>query len=588
MHTFALTWVDWRATPDDGFEFAVADSGIGIAADKLPLLFNRFQQVDNSATRTHSGTGIGLALVKELAELMGGSVGVESVAGQGSRFFVRLSRGTEKLAALADESQEVFTRSMTATESMLRNVRFQEGRHIAPPAREQEIASGAMALPTVLVVDDNPDMRTYIKELLTSECNVISAVHGLDAWDLLQRHRIDVVVSDVMMAELDGLGLTARIKNSPKFSHIPVILVTARGGADASVSGLDTGADDYIAKPFSPAELKARVRAALRMAQVQAQLREKFPKLQKVAQLLQEHADDLPSFIAQDNRGQVLPSFITQSGDAPLNTMSERLQSALRESDTVARLGGDEFVLVIRCPEDSGLTISTLQRIMAIIAEPMIIEERTFSLTCSMGVAVYPIDGETPESLVEHADIAMYRAKESGRDNFQFFTNEMNQRLQERVHLEQALRHALERNEFVLHYQPQVDLRSGRIVGLEALIRWNHPEMGVVSPLRFIGLAEECGLIGPIGTWVIRTACIQNKAWQNAGLPSVRIAVNLSSRLAHYRASRAGLAAPYIAQSRGRHGRFALPDQPYQNQFGHAGARHPHTHHAGTRPARAN
>ena len=344
--------VQARRLDNDEFEFAVADSGIGIAADKLSLLFNRFQQVDNSATRAHSGTGIGLALVKELAELMRGSVGVESEPGKGSRFFVRLPRSSERLDALAGAG--VISHSMTAGEVMLRHVRFQEGGQSAHEPESVASGAAASALPVVLVVDDNPDMRGYIKELLLDECKVVCAVNGLDAWEALQRQRIDVVVSDVMMAELDGLGLTARIKNSPNFSHLPVILVTARGGTDASVSGLDSGADDYIAKPFSAQELKARVRAVLRMVHIQAQLRDKsreagmaivatgilhnlgnilngitissgvieeklqrskIPKLQKVAQLLQEHADDLPAFIAADNRGQVLPSFITQLSD---------------------------------------------------------------------------------------------------------------------------------------------------------------------------------------------------------------------------------------------------------------------------------
>ncbi len=167
---------------------------------------------------------------------------------------------------------------------------------------------------------------------------------------------------------------------------------------------------------------------------------------------------------------------------------------------------------------------------MDAIAEPAVIEERVFTLTCSIGVAIYPDDGDTPERLIEHADIAMYRAKLHGRDNYQFFTAEMNLRLLERVQLEQALRQALLRDEFVLHYQPQVNLRTGRIVGAEALIRWNHPELGMVSPLRFIGLAEECGLIGQIGAWVIQSASRQNKVWQEAGLAPLHVAVNLSAR----------------------------------------------------------
>ena len=157
------------------------------------------------------------------------------------------------------------------------------------------------------------------------------------------------------------------------------------------------------------------------------------------------------------------------------------------------------------------------------------IEEREFNLSCSVGVAVYPEDGATPELLIERADIAMYRAKESGRNTFQFFTAAMNERLVERLRLEADLRKAIDRNELLLHYQPQVDLVTGQIVGVEALIRWQHPQLGMVSPVRFIAVAEETGLIGPIGDWVIRTAVAQNVAWQCAGYGQLRLSVNLSA-----------------------------------------------------------
>ncbi len=219
-----------------------------------------------------------------------------------------------------------------------------------------------------------------------------------------------------------------------------------------------------------------------------------------------------------------------KAGDMVLNAIAERLQAAMRETDTVARLGGDEFVLVLPGPGDGDLSNSTMQRIVEAVARPLTVEGKEFFLTCSMGVALYPNDGTDPEMLVEHADIAMYRAKEIGRNNYQFFTATLNQRLQERLRLESDLRNALERREFLLHYQPQVDLRSGRVTGMEALIRWQHPELGMVPPGSFISLAEDTGLIVPIGAWVIRTACAQNKAWQNAGMDKLRIAVNLSAR----------------------------------------------------------
>lgn len=218
-----------------------------------------------------------------------------------------------------------------------------------------------------------------------------------------------------------------------------------------------------------------------------------------------------------------------QAGDALLKHVAERLLSSVRESDTVARLGGDEFVLVLS--EHSGESPGTgvIQRIMNAIAKPFAIEQHEFFLTSSIGIAVYPNDGMDSDTLIKHADIAMYRAKEIGRNNFQFYTPEMNQQALERLRIEGDLRLALERGEFLLHYQPQVDLHTGRMVGMEALIRWNHPTLGLVPPASFINIAEETGLIIPIGHWVIRTACLQNKTWQRAGHAHLRVAVNLSA-----------------------------------------------------------
>ena len=219
-----------------------------------------------------------------------------------------------------------------------------------------------------------------------------------------------------------------------------------------------------------------------------------------------------------------------KAGDVLLVTVAARLRAALRDADTVARLSGDEFVVLLSEHPDHPLAPHIVQRVMDSVARPVMLGSTEFFVTCSVGVAVYPLHDAQPESLIEHADIAMYRAKKLGRNNFQFYTPVMNEEALERVKIESALRNALERNEFVLHYQPQVHLGSGEIVGMEALIRWRHPELGMVAPNRFIGVAEETGLIVPIGAWVMRTACAQNMAWQQAGLGSLRVAVNLSAR----------------------------------------------------------
>lgn len=219
-----------------------------------------------------------------------------------------------------------------------------------------------------------------------------------------------------------------------------------------------------------------------------------------------------------------------KGGDRVINMIAERLQFAVRESDTVARLGGDEFVLIFCEHERKALNIDAIHRVMNAIAEPLRFDGHEFFLSCSVGIAVYPTNGVTSEALIEHADTAMYRAKELGKNNFKFFTAEMNVHLMERLSLEKDLRNAIERKEFFLQYQPQVNLRTGQIIGVEALVRWQHPKLGTVMPMRFISFAEEMGLIGFIGDWVLQAACRQLKLWEIAGYENLRISVNLSAR----------------------------------------------------------
>ena len=219
-----------------------------------------------------------------------------------------------------------------------------------------------------------------------------------------------------------------------------------------------------------------------------------------------------------------------RAGDALLKAVADRLRHSVRSADTVARQGSDEFVIVMSEYPGADLDTRILHGIQSAVAAPITVDGHTFFPTCSMGVATYPGDSTDAETLVKYADIAMYRAKLHGRDNFQFYTPAMNEQALERLRIEGDLRRALEREEFLLHYQPKLDLRSGKVVGMEALIRWRHPQLGMVAPARFIGLAEETGLILPIGAWVIRTACAQTKAWHDAGWQSLRVAVNLSVR----------------------------------------------------------
>ncbi|HEY9145215.1 MAG TPA: EAL domain-containing protein [Thiobacillus sp.] len=234
-------------------------------------------------------------------------------------------------------------------------------------------------------------------------------------------------------------------------------------------------------------------------------------------------------FLDLDNFKHINDSLGHETGDKLLQSVALRLSACVRGSDTVSRLGGDEFVVLVtedKYAEDAALTAD---KIIAALAAPHAIDKRELHVTTSIGISVYPTDGENTETLIKNADTAMYHAKEKGRDNYQFFRHEMNVRAVERHVIESHLRHALERQEFVLHYQPKVNLATGAITGAEALLRWMHPEWGMVLPERFVPVAEDCGLIVPIGRWVLREACAQARRWEDAGLKPASVAVNISA-----------------------------------------------------------
>jgi len=236
-------------------------------------------------------------------------------------------------------------------------------------------------------------------------------------------------------------------------------------------------------------------------------------------------------FVDLDNFKIVNDSLGHNAGDELLKTVARRMVNSVRATDTVVRLGGDEFVvLLLDQPKSADVISQTVQKLRAALAEPVNVGGHELRVTGSIGIANYPNDGVDADELMANADAAMYRAKEIGRDNFQFYAPAFNTKAHEKFLLQEELRNAVVQSQFVLHYQPQVDLRTGRIFAVEALIRWKHPTLGMVPPIKFIPIAEETGLIVPIGDWVLHEACRQNKAWQNAGLPHIGVSVNVSAR----------------------------------------------------------
>jgi diguanylate cyclase (GGDEF)-like protein/PAS domain S-box-containing protein len=253
-------------------------------------------------------------------------------------------------------------------------------------------------------------------------------------------------------------------------------------------------------------------------------------RLAKALASARRHGEKVAVLFLDLDRFKIINDSLGHSvGDLLLQDIAERLKKWTRAQDTVARIGGDEFLLVLTSVKDVPDAAVSAERIMDVMTAEFVSQGHSFNVSCSIGISIFPEHGADAETLIKHADAAMYCAKDSGRNNFRFFTEDMNAQVVERLTLEHSLRLALEKQELSLVYQPQMDIATGRITGLEALLRWKHPELGLVPPDKFIRIAENSGLIVPIGEWVLRTACSQARKWQDEGLPAVSVAVNVSA-----------------------------------------------------------
>ncbi len=256
-------------------------------------------------------------------------------------------------------------------------------------------------------------------------------------------------------------------------------------------------------------------------------LRDRFD--QALAQARRAQGKVALVFVDLDHFKAVNDSLGHSSGDELLCAVARRLKACVRGSDTVCRQGGDEFLLLLVSVPDPRSASVVANKVLAMLREPLDIGGHSLVSSASIGISVYPDDGDTFDALLQKADMAMYEAKGSGRNGYRFFSSDMNTNVLERLQMQNRLRLALARNEFLLHYQPQVDLETGRIIGVEALLRWDSPDLGRVPPAKFVPIAEESGVIVEIGAWTLATACRQNRAWQNLGLPPIPVAVNLSA-----------------------------------------------------------
>jgi diguanylate cyclase (GGDEF)-like protein len=400
----------------------------------------------------------------------------------------------------------------------------------------------------VLLIEDNPGDVRLIREMLSEgedglfdlDC-VGRLSQGLE---YLAARGAGVVLLDLSLPDSYGFDTFLKVyAHSPK---VPIIVLTGHDDHTVALSAVKTGAQDYLVKGKLDRELLLRsMQYSIERKRYQEQLeyQANYDALTGLPNRNLLHDRLRQSVFAQrfvrsigvvfldiDHFKFVNDSLGHNTGDKLLQKVAERLSAAVRDGDTVARLGGDEFILILNDQTGQEVIYRAMQRIISKVSEPVEVDGQELLVTCSAGISLYPQDGPDVETLLKNADAAMYRAKEKGRNNFQFYTAEMNRQVNERLKMETSLRRALERDEFEVYYQPRIEVRSGALVGCEALLRWQHPELGLTLPERFIGLAEETGLIVPIGEWVLKTACAQARSWQNGKTAPIAVSVNLSMR----------------------------------------------------------
>ncbi len=417
----------------------------------------------------------------------------------------------------------------------------------------------------ILIIDDDPVIRLLTTQALRSNGFQTTAVKngelGLEAF---QTNGADAVLLDVMMPDsIDGFEVCSKLRNFPTGKHTPVLMMTGLDDLESVNHAFESGATDFITKPINLALLGHRVRYMLRAANTTTRLLESERRLHRMAYFdsltelpnrlfFKEHLQYMIAlaerqkqklavlFLDLDGFKRINDTLGHHLGDQVLQETGTRLRKSLRASDvlirtgatedgaSLARLGGDEFTVLLSRIARNEDAASVAERIRINLAELFNFGHHELYTTSSIGIAIYPEDGDSAEELLKNADMAMYYAKRSGGNKFQYFSNRMTEAALRRLNLENHLRKAIERQELTLFYQPFFDIAKTQYCGVEALLRWNSPELGSISPAEFIPLAEETGLIIGIGEWVLIEACRQAKAWIDQGIPFGRMAVNVS------------------------------------------------------------
>jgi diguanylate cyclase len=410
---------------------------------------------------------------------------------------------------------------------------------------------------TVMMVDDEETTIDVLQAFLENEGykRFVTTSESSRAMELITTENPDVLLLDLHMPKVTGFDILTLMRRDTRFRYTPVIVLTSATDSDTKLKALQLGASDFLAKPVDPSELALRLRNTLAAKAYQDRLtfydsltglpnRRLFMDrlLWSLRCAKRDGSSGAVLHIDLDHFKKINDTLGHEIGDSLLVEVGRRLQlcvpelGALNASDGadsqpfLSRVGGDEFNLLLPEIKRVENAVRAAGNTLAAMKEPFSIDGHEVFITGSIGVAVFPNDGDSGDALLQHAGVAMNQAKQRGRNTYEFYSPKMNARALERLKLENQLRRALKRDELLAFYQPKVDLRTSQVLGAEVLLRWNHPERGFVSPVEFIPLAEESGMIVEFGAWVLNAACRQNKAWQAAGLPPIRVAVNVSAR----------------------------------------------------------
>ncbi|MFP4121193.1 EAL domain-containing response regulator [Coleofasciculus sp.] len=395
---------------------------------------------------------------------------------------------------------------------------------------------------TILVIEDEKAIHRNLLKLLNAEgFETLSADNGRIGVKLAQTKQPDLIICDILMPGLDGYGVLKILQQHPLTATIPFIFLTAKTEQADIRQGMTLGADDYVTKPFTRAQILSAIAARLQKVKLRQQQSVINPNLPN-RQLLQRRFNQLETQGNQSKLQIFLLSLEIEQlnqlnntlglaiGDQLLQAVVERLRRLLGQQDTIAQIDSDHFIILLSRSYHKPESIQIVETLLKAFDLPFQVDSHKIFLSAYIGIAILGRDGRELDTLIRHASVATEEAKQSGNRRYQFYIASIGAKSQAAFELEIQMRQALERQEFQLYYQPKVNLLTGQIEGAEALVRWNHPQRGIISPVEFIPLAEKTGLIVPLGEWVLRQACHQARLWQDQGIYPLRIAVNLSPR----------------------------------------------------------